>query len=438
MSDIKSRQRVLRLRANNFKNLVAVDIEPKADEHLLRITGPNGAGKTSVLDAVMAAVCGGRAAPAQPIRHGEVRADIVVNTDQLILTREFTPGGSRLTVTTRDGLPLKTPQAVLDSLIGDLSFDPLEFMRMKPKEQLNRLLEICPIGLDLDALEKERQEIFNQRTLVNRDVEKTKGMLANYTDVPEERPQEVDVSAVLAERKAREEQLAQITDAEGKRLAAQHEAIRLATDLRLAKETVEELRKKLQAAEEAVASIQQAGRATKETEAAYAKFLSENPRPTFEDLDAQLQQSAELTAAAQRFDQRDDLAGELATYERQSADYSAQLLDLESKKRDSLAGANLPIAGLALGEEGLTFNNVPLSQCCTAEQIKVAVALAIAANPNLRFIRINDGSLLDSANRAVIEQMLVEHDAYAWMEEVDESGAVGIVIEEGRVVSHAG
>lgn len=59
--------------------------------------------------------------------------------------------------------------------------------------------------------------------------------------------------------------------------------------------------------------------------------------------------------------------------------------------------------------------------------------MAMALNPTLRVIRIDDASLLDSDHMAMMEAMAAEQDYQIWAEIVDESGKVGIYIEEGQV-----
>jgi hypothetical protein len=83
----------------------------------------------------------------------------------------------------------------------------------------------------------------------------------------------------------------------------------------------------------------------------------------------------------------------------------------------------------------VTLNGIPLGQASAAEQLRVSVALAMAANPKLRVLRILDGSLLDTESLAIIGELAKENDFQAWIEVVDESGKVGIVIEDGRVAN---
>ena len=61
------------------------------------------------------------------------------------------------------------------------------------------------------------------------------------------------------------------------------------------------------------------------------------------------------------------------------------------------------------------------------------MAVAMAINPDLRVVIIRDGSLLDTKHMAVIEQMAKDKDFQVWMEIVDESGEVGVYIEDGQV-----
>jgi hypothetical protein len=57
----------------------------------------------------------------------------------------------------------------------------------------------------------------------------------------------------------------------------------------------------------------------------------------------------------------------------------------------------------------------------------------MANKPELRFLLIREGSLLDDNNLAILEEMAHEHDFQILMEIVDNTGKVGIFMEEGAV-----
>ncbi|MGI9420342.1 MAG: hypothetical protein ACR2RA_21165, partial [Geminicoccaceae bacterium] len=70
-----------------------------------------------------------------------------------------------------------------------------------------------------------------------------------------------------------------------------------------------------------------------------------------------------------------------------------------------IEAVKMPIDGLGLGDGVVTLNGIPFDQVSTAEQMRTSVALAMAANPTLKVIRIKDGSLLDDDSLAMIAGM---------------------------------
>lgn len=59
----------------------------------------------------------------------------------------------------------------------------------------------------------------------------------------------------------------------------------------------------------------------------------------------------------------------------------------------------------------------------------------MAANPDLRVIQIREGSLLDRESLDVIAELAGANDYQVWLECVDETGNLGVVIEDGMVAS---
>lgn len=94
----------------------------------------NGQGKTSVLDSIWWALSGLSNVQGKPIREGATEARIKLDLGEIVVTRKFTDKGSTLKVESADGTPFKTPQAMLDDLMGALLFDPLALARMDAKK----------------------------------------------------------------------------------------------------------------------------------------------------------------------------------------------------------------------------------------------------------------------------------------------------------------
>ena len=177
--------RIIRLESSNVKRLKAVAIDP--EPIINRIGGENGAGKSSLLDSIAMALSGAELTEA-PLRQGEKKGSIVVKLDDgITIKRTFNAsGGTSLTISNAEGLKYPSPQAMLDKLTGKLMFDPFAFTRLNAKEQAAALKRL--VGLDFTAVDAVRATKYNERTLVNRDVERARARaesLPAYPDAPE-------------------------------------------------------------------------------------------------------------------------------------------------------------------------------------------------------------------------------------------------------------
>lgn len=97
--------------------------------------------------------------------------------------------------------------------------------------------------------------------------------------------------------------------------------------------------------------------------------------------------------------------------------------------------AAFPVEGVSFDKSGVTYHGIPTAQASRAEPLCVSVALGMPLHPTLRVMRIQDGSLLDSESLRLLTDLTTTHDMQYWMESVDESGKVGVYIEEGAVVA---
>lgn len=406
--------RIIKLEATNFKRLKAVEITPTGD--LVVISGRNGQGKTSVLDAITAALGGNntKALP-RPIRDGAGNAEIVLETEDLIITRRFTPSGTTLTVVGKDGLKVPKGQAKLDALLGRLSLDPLAFTMLDEKQQLKTLLDLVELDFDPIALDKQRAGIFEQRTDVNRDLKNAKAAADAITVTPDmAKLKPVSVTDLLAEyRAAQNAQLQQATDL---RALGEAQGVIDVIDAQIA-----DLMKRR---EEAAASADRL----------FAIVDNHAPTPDLDAIQAKMNNAEQINAdvrTVEAWGRADALATDLA---QQAYDLTEQLAEIDKRKRDGLAKAKFP-GGLPLGfdDSGVLLNGIPFKQASGAEQLRASLAMAIALNPALRVIRIADGSLLDSEGLQLVADMATKHDCQVWIEVVSDGDGFGVMIEDGEI-----
>lgn len=407
--------RIVQLDSENVKRLRAAHIKP--DGNMVVIGGKNGAGKTSVLDSIMYALGGRDAIPVEPIRRGAEEAAIDVDLGDLKVRRTFTAKGSYLTVTTTDGAKYPSPQAMLDDLVGRLSFDPVAFSRMKPAEQAAALREL--VGIDHSELDAKRKAVYDRRTEANRDLKRLNAQvdgMTHHEDAPDEPVSVTELSAKLEEA----------IQCNRKIELAAEDAMKLARDVEMIDEMIASLEEKLNDARADRAKVAER-LARCEAAALEAKPIDtreiREQIAAAESINAKVRDNQRRAAAIA---ERDEFAGSVEQM-------TARIAEFDAKKEADLAAAAFPVEGLGFDENGVTLNGVPFAQASAAEQLRVSVAMGLAANPRLRVILIRDASLLDVDSMALLEQMADEHDAQLWVERVGEGDECSIVIEDGAV-----
>lgn len=410
--------KVVRLVAENIKRLIAVDIQP--DGAVVQITGKNGAGKSSVLDSIWYALGGERNIPGEPVRKGEKKARVTLDLGDLIVERRWTEGGTSLVVTNKEGLRYSSPQKVLDTLCGRLTFDPLDFARQKPNEQAKTLARL--VGLDLSEIDQRRAAVYDERRDVNRDL---KRLEAECASLPTEPPEAADLAA--AHRRLSEER--------EKERRAQSSAMALSS----ARLTVEKQREHFKACEAAVVEAKARLAESERALAAANDRLNEISSVAVETHDvegalaayehAQRQEAARTAwESAQKQRQR------LKDMQEESAALTKRLKTIDAEQQAKIAACTFPLPDLVIADEVVRYKGVPFDQCSSAEQLRVSTAIAMRMNPKLRIIRIADGSLLDSDSMAMLAELAAAEDYQVWVETVDSDDASAVVIADGRVV----
>ena len=406
--------KIVRLEAENIKRLRAVNIDVTG-KSVVVIGGRNAQGKTSVLDSIEYAL-GGKPSADRPIRDGEKKAHVIVETEDIIVTRTFTSSGSRLEVAGRDGRIFKSPQAILDAFASNLSFDPLGFSCMAPKDQETTLKKL--LCLDFSKMDADREQAYATRTSLNRDLKAVRAQasaIISKAGIPEK---EIDIRELMAELERRQTTNQKAVDA-GRTLAA----------LKKMKADIEEdivvLNAKLAEAEERRDNTQ-----------VKINFAEDEVSDIIEDVDAikaQIATADDTNKAVRANAQRRELDAKVKATE-EAADYTTKVIDdIDAAKQKAIASAKFPVEGLGFDADGVTYQGIPFGQCSSAEQLRVSVAIGMAMNPDFRVLLIRDGSLLDAANLKVLGEMAEKENFQLLIERVGDGEEVTVVIEDGQV-----
>jgi len=405
--------KIINFQAENIKKIKAIEITPEGN--MVILSGRNAQGKTTVLDCILWALEGKTNIQEKPIREGENKGNIVLELEDIIITRKFKlDDGERVTtaleVVNKDGCKFASPQTILDKLLGSLSLDPLAFMRMKAKEQREFLLKTINLSIDLDEVENNKKSFYDRRTIVNREINRLEGAISEII-VPKDTPDvETNVSELV--------QILSVMEKENNEFDEKQVYIEgTKKKINEALNNLSDLRESLLNAEDLLS----------------AKKLHSDEE--ISEIKEKISKSAEINKNVYNKGQKENLEKDLKELKRTSNSHTTSIDNLNKEKDHALRNAKMPVAGLSIGEEELLFNNIPISQISDAEKLRLSCSIAMGSESSLRVLRIKEGSNLDSEGLKILAEMAGEKDYQIWLEKVDESGKMGIVIEEGEIVT---
>lgn len=341
--------KIIRLQAENIKKLVAIDIQPEG--HVVKITGKNEQGKTTVLDSIFWALGGTKAIQEEPIRQGETKASIRLELDDLVITRTFTPGNSYLKVENKNGASFKSPQAMLDKLVGRLSFDPLAFAQADVKTQRNLLLQVTGFAVDadrlqaiagtvmpgetaLDILNATYKAVFDERTLINRQLDQAKKSSASASPVS---PTEA-VSIADLMRAYREQQV-QVTAAQ----ANERQRHQWEDQIDTWTLQVHELQQEIEILESKILEAQ-----------VNMQLWTPVSMPDLSAIETQIAQAEDTNRQAAAYAAYQQAQTQMQSLQSTADLYTSRLSDIKAYQQDLVAQAQFPIEGLGFANGGVT------------------------------------------------------------------------------------
>lgn len=464
------------MRSENVKRVRLIELTLK--DGVTTIGGANAQGKSSLLDSYKFALGGKAVIDMQPIHRGQQKGTItlhfgdgqnvkmkIVATLKRVGDDEFT---SELRVEIPNGVPPTKIQNFLDELAGEYSFDPLAFMAMKPNEQFDALRKFCP-DFDFAANDKKYDDIFKTRTEVSKDLKRERAA-AESIEVSDTPPYDaIDEADLISQMRTASDTNSEIDRRLNARAALAAAIEKHKTDAEQAlgvipervkasnkkwEDTIFGLTSQIHALEKqlanandmqrhAAASIEDQLKKQHRDEMTLAtdkQALLDGAEPLAEKVDVAALETrlncarasnAERTRWQANVDRRGEHIQKAEAFLAEETALTDQLNGLKTAKQAAIESAKLPVPGLGFGSGFVTFNELPLAQASSAEQLKVSTGIAMAMNPKLKVILIRNGSNLDSHSKAVIADMAKEQGYRVLMEVVDESGGASVTIEDG-------
>lgn len=431
---------IVSLDVSNIMRISAAFITAE-DAPVVIIGGKNGHGKSSCLDAIAMAIGGKKLCPPEPLRRGKAEGHVTVNLGAYLVTRRFWRTAadeiaSSLTVSSPEGAEFRSPQALLDKLVTDLTFDPLAFLDLAPKDQREYVRKF--VGLDFKALDAQRSaalEAVRECETVLKVAEHDVKAGEYYEGAPTDLVDADALLAALAEAEALERAA---VDAEQAVEKKRTEVASVADTIARQQEAIAALKQQIADREAMIAEAEQR---QKDIVAAgkQARADADAARARVPDTSVIRQQLAEANTVNARVQANRRHAALLDARDSAKADVAearARIATIDAEKQRQLNAAAFPVPGLSFGDDGLMYDGLPFEQASYAQQLRVAVAMGLASNPELKVLLIKHGNALDSDSLRLLTDLAAERGAQVWLERVAESkDGVSVLIEDGRVVA---
>ncbi len=364
---------IVKLEAQNVLRLKAISLEPDGSATI--IGGNNGEGKTSTLRCIEMCLSGAGSLPPKPIHGDESKGTIKLKLrkeieDELDIVRTFTAKGSQLKITRKGGDKVGSPQKLLDTLVGNLSFDPLSFAAGSTPEDERRRARIVSelAGLDFTFLNDKRKKYYDRRTQVGRDLDTANTKLKDalhHMDAPEKA---ISVSELMEELSKAQEVGQANNKLREEVLIRSNEVAGFDQQIKTVGDQLKELKAKMD-----TLTAARGRAAVKEIE---AKAAAEG----VEEID--IQPIKDKIAGAEAINDKVRENETYQTLKAESDEFQASwdkltgIIDATDKQKETeLKEAAMPVKGLGLDDTGVTFNGIPFEQCSDAEKLRISMAL---------------------------------------------------------------
>ncbi|MFS0820783.1 AAA family ATPase [Bacillus sp. 1P02SD] len=408
--------KINKLEIENVKRVkaVKVDFTPTG---LNLIGGKNNQGKTSVLDTIAWALGGNKYRPSKAEREGSVIPPYIhlVLSNGLIVERKGK--NSELKVIDPNGQ--KAGQQLLNSFVEELAIDLPKFMNSTSKEKANILLRIIGVGDKLFELERQEQEIYNQRRTIGQ-IADQKAKFAKeqpyYPDAPKE---PISASDLI---KQQQEILARNGENQRKRQnLSQLQALRESQGQEIAR------------LEAQLIQLKEAYMQTGEDLAIAQKDALELIDESTEQLEANIQQIDEINRKVRANLDKDKAETDANEYRAQYEKLSTAIEEVRKQKTDLLSNADLPLEGLSVEDGDLIYNGQKWDNMSGADQLRVSTAIVRKLKPNCGFILLDKLEQMDIDTLNEFGQWLEQEGLQAIATRVSTGEECSIIIEDGYV-----
>lgn len=408
--------KINKLEIENVKRIKAVKIEP-TQNGLTIIGGNNNQGKTSVLDAIAWAIGGDRYRPTLAQRNGSViypNLHIVMNNGLVV---ERKGKNSDLKVTDPDGK--KSGQQLLNEFVEQLAIDLPKFMEANNKEKAKTLLQIIGIENELNALEKEEKELYNERLAIGRIADQKEKFAKEQPYFPDAPHEPISALELISKQQ-------EILARNGENQRKRDNVEKYKQNILFLRQEVTAMREQLEKKEHELADTQKA----LDIAITDAKDLQDE---STKELENSLHDIEELNRKVRANLDKDKAEEDARQYREQYRELTNKIEDTRDRRTNLLETAELPLPELSVNDGELIYKGQKWDNMSGSDRLKVATAIVRKINPKCGFVLLDKLEQMDMQTLNEFGQWLEQEGLQAIATRVSTGDECSIIIEDGMV-----
>lgn len=401
--------KINKLEIENVKRIKAVKLEPK-ENGLTIIGGNNNQGKTSVLDSIAWALGGEKYKPSQAERKGSVippTLHIVMNNGLIV---ERKGKNSALKVTDPSGQ--KAGQQLLNEFVEQLALDLPKFMESSGKEKAKTLLQIIGVGDQLDMLDREEKELYNERLYIGRTADQKEKFAKEQPYYPDAPKELVSPSELIRQQ---QEILAQNGENQRKR------------------ERLHELEQEYQKVNEQMESLLKRQSEIENSLAIARKSASDLHDQSTAELEESITNIEEINRKVRANLDKDKAEDDAREYRNQYNSLTQKIEQIRDQKVKLLDSADLPLPELSVRDGELIYKGQQWDNMSGSDRLKVSTAIVRKLNPKCGFVLLDKLEQMDLDTLKEFGVWLENEGLQAIATRVSTGGECSIIIEDGYV-----
>lgn len=399
--------KINKLEIENVKRIKAVKLEPK-ENGLTIIGGNNNQGKTSVLDSIAWALGGEKYKPSQAEREGSVippTLHIVMNNGLIV---ERKGKNSALKVTDPSGQ--KAGQQLLNEFVEQLALDLPKFMESSGKEKAKTLLQIIGVGDQLDMLDREEKELYNERLYIGRTADQKEKFAKEQPYYPDAPKELVSPSELIRQQ---QEILAQNGENQRKR------------------ERLHELEQEYQKVNEQMESLLKRQSEIENSLAIARKSASDLHDESTAELEESIANIEEINRKVRANLDKDKAEDDARKYRNKYDSLTQKIEQIRDQKVKLLDSADLPLPELSVKDGELIYKGQQWDNMSGSDRLKVSTAIVRKLNPKCGFVLLDKLEQMDLDTLKEFGEWLEAEGLQAIATRVSTGEECSIIISDG-------